>query len=75
MNVILNILKGDFLSGYKTYIVLLVPAILATLNWATGSDVTGLGAPVLGSTSLAGVWWAVISGVFMRKGVTTSGKK
>ena len=69
MDTILNILKGNFLSGYKTYIALIVPALVMTLNWAVGSDVTGLGAPVLGGTELAGTWWAVTSSVFLRKGL------
>jgi len=73
MNMILNLLKGNFLSGYKTYITLLVPAIVMTINWAVGSDVTGLGAPVLGGTAVAGTWWAVISGIFLRKGVKSGG--
>ena len=73
MNIVLKILKGDFLAGYKTYIALFAPVLILTLNWAVGSDVTGLGAPVLGSGALAGSWWAVISGAFLRKGVTASG--
>lgn len=75
MNVILNILKGNFLAGKKTYIALFVPVAILTLNWAVGSDVTGLGAPVLGGGALAGSWWAVISGAFLRKGVTASAPK
>lgn len=69
MNIVLNILKGNFLSGYKTYIALIVPALVVTLNWAVGTDVTGLGAPVPAGVDLAATWWAVISGVFLRKGL------
>jgi len=71
MNIVLKLLKGDFLAGYKTYIALFAPVLILTLNWATGTDVTGLGAPVLGGGALAGSWWAVISGAFLRKGVSS----
>ena len=69
MSFFLKILKGEFLSGYKTYILLIVPSALLVLNWAVGVDVTGAGLPVLDGAALASALWKVAVGATIRKGI------